>query len=183
MGKFVWGVKAKHCWVLSTNFWEQKVCGHYPSMFCLITSSNHSCQKFGFSFRMRRMRSNLSYLLKSFLLYQQNFWLFWCEYLRFQVKNMYSLAWNTELKLPELLDFPFGNSTQSHSSACIFVKKEISIAKRRNAHFVATICKIENHCIVYIVYCIETNICCKITVCPWVFLLIKKVHVRGWGTF
>ena len=35
----------------------------------------------------------------------------------------------------------------------------------------------------YIVYCIETNICCKITVCPWVFLLIKKVHVRGWGTF
>ena len=22
-GKFVWGVKAKHCWVFSTNFWKQ----------------------------------------------------------------------------------------------------------------------------------------------------------------
>ena len=146
----------------------------------IITTSPPQNQNPNVVLEVRRMRSNLSYLLKSFLLYQQTFWLFWCEYLRFQVKNIYSLVWNTELKLPELLDFPFGNSTQSHSSACIFVKKEISIAKRRNAHFVATICKIENHCIVY---SIETNICCKITVCPWVFLLIKKVHVRGWGTF
>ena len=24
MGKFAWGVKAKHCWALSTNFWKQK---------------------------------------------------------------------------------------------------------------------------------------------------------------
>ena len=23
-GKFAWGVKAKHCWELSTNFWKQK---------------------------------------------------------------------------------------------------------------------------------------------------------------
>ena len=24
-GKVFWGVKAKHCWGLSTNFWKQKV--------------------------------------------------------------------------------------------------------------------------------------------------------------
>ena len=24
-GKFAWDVKAKHCWVMSTNFWKQKV--------------------------------------------------------------------------------------------------------------------------------------------------------------
>ena len=23
-GKFAWGVKTKHCWALSTNFWKQK---------------------------------------------------------------------------------------------------------------------------------------------------------------
>ena len=38
-GKFAWGVKAKHCWALSTNFWKQKVCWHHPAMFCPITSS------------------------------------------------------------------------------------------------------------------------------------------------
>ena len=30
-GKFAWGVKAKHCWVLTTNFWKQKVCWHLSS--------------------------------------------------------------------------------------------------------------------------------------------------------
>ena len=25
-GKFAWGVKAKHCWVLSTNFWKKIQC-------------------------------------------------------------------------------------------------------------------------------------------------------------
>ena len=34
--------KGKHCWVLSTNFWKQKVCWHHPAMFCLITSSKLS---------------------------------------------------------------------------------------------------------------------------------------------
>ena len=47
-GKFAWGVKAKHCWALSTNFWKQKVCWHQPAMFCLITSS-----KFEFLWRWR----------------------------------------------------------------------------------------------------------------------------------
>ena len=43
-GKPAWGVKAKHCWALSTNFWKQKVCWHHPTMFCLITSSKLSNQ-------------------------------------------------------------------------------------------------------------------------------------------
>ena len=41
-GIFAWGVKAKHWWALSTNFWKQKVCWHHPAMFCLISSSKHS---------------------------------------------------------------------------------------------------------------------------------------------
>ena len=32
---FAWGVNVKHCWVLSTNCWKQKVCWHHPAMFCL----------------------------------------------------------------------------------------------------------------------------------------------------
>ena len=43
-GKFAPGVKAKHCWSLSTNFWKQKVCWHHPAMFCLITLSKLSHQ-------------------------------------------------------------------------------------------------------------------------------------------
>ena len=43
-GKFAWGVKAKHCWALSTNFWIQKVCWHHPAIFCLIPSSKLSRQ-------------------------------------------------------------------------------------------------------------------------------------------
>ena len=38
-GKFAWGVKAKHFWMLSTNMWIQKICWHHPAMFCRITSS------------------------------------------------------------------------------------------------------------------------------------------------
>ena len=30
--KFAWGIKAKHCWALSTNFWKQKVCRHHPAV-------------------------------------------------------------------------------------------------------------------------------------------------------
>ena len=56
--------RLNYCWVLSTNFWEQKVCWHHPAMFCLINSS-----KLEFSLMVRRMRSNLSYLLKFFLHY------------------------------------------------------------------------------------------------------------------
>ena len=40
-GKFTWGVKTKHCWAMSTNFWN---CWHQPAMFCLITSNKLSHQ-------------------------------------------------------------------------------------------------------------------------------------------
>ena len=39
MEKFTLGVKAIHCWVLSPNFWKQKVCWHHPAMFCFSISS------------------------------------------------------------------------------------------------------------------------------------------------
>ena len=44
MGKFTWGNKAKHCWVMSTNFLFSKVCWQCPAMFCLYTSSKLSRQ-------------------------------------------------------------------------------------------------------------------------------------------
>ena len=68
-GKFAWGIKAKHYWALSTNFWKQKVCWHHPAMFCLITSSKFSRQWFEFSLKVKVMRLNPVYLLKFFLLY------------------------------------------------------------------------------------------------------------------
>ena len=39
LGKFTWGNKAKHCWVMSTNFLFSKVSWQCPAMFCLYTSS------------------------------------------------------------------------------------------------------------------------------------------------
>ena len=39
--KFTWVNKAKHCWVISTNFLYSKVCWR-PAMFCLYTSSKLS---------------------------------------------------------------------------------------------------------------------------------------------
>ena len=36
-GKFPKVNKEIHCWVSSTNFWEQKLCWHHPAMFCLYT--------------------------------------------------------------------------------------------------------------------------------------------------
>ena len=44
VGRFTWGVKAKHCWVLSTNVWKQKVCWHHPAIFYFIASSKLSRQ-------------------------------------------------------------------------------------------------------------------------------------------
>ena len=60
-GKVCWGVKAKHCWALSTNFWKQKVYWHQPAMFCLITSSKLSHQEFEFSLKVKVMELNPSY--------------------------------------------------------------------------------------------------------------------------
>ena len=57
------GVKAKHCWMLSTKFWIQKVFWQYPPMFCL------SRPLFEFSLKLKVMWLNAGYLLESFLLY------------------------------------------------------------------------------------------------------------------
>ena len=67
-GKFAWGIKAKHCWALSTNFWIQKLYWQCTAMFCLYASS-----KLEFSLKVKVMRSNPGYLLKSSLLYQPRF--------------------------------------------------------------------------------------------------------------
>ena len=66
---FTWGNMANHCREFSTNFWKQKVYWHQPAMFYSITSSKHSCQQFEFSLKVKVMRSNPGYPLKSFLLY------------------------------------------------------------------------------------------------------------------
>ena len=50
-GKFAWGVKSKHCWALSTNFWKQKICWHHPAMFCCITSSKLPAINLNFHWR------------------------------------------------------------------------------------------------------------------------------------
>ena len=68
-GKFTWGVKANHCWALSTTFLFSKECWHHPAMFCLITSSKLSRQLFEFSLMVKVMWSNPGYLLKFFLPY------------------------------------------------------------------------------------------------------------------
>ena len=44
VGEFAWGIKAKHCWALSRNFWKQIVCWHHPPMFCCIILSKLSRQ-------------------------------------------------------------------------------------------------------------------------------------------
>ena len=67
-GKILLGVVNK---LLGT----QKVYWHHPAMFCLIISSKHFRQNFEFSLKV--MGSNPSYLLKYFLLYDENENMFW----------------------------------------------------------------------------------------------------------
>ena len=55
-------------WHCQQTFENKKVCWHHPAMFCLITSSKLSCQKFEFFLKVKVMGSNPGYLLKSFLL-------------------------------------------------------------------------------------------------------------------
>ena len=65
MGKFAWGVKAKHCWALLTNFWKQEVCWHHPAMLCPITSSKVYRKWFDLKVKVMGFESRL---LKYFLL-------------------------------------------------------------------------------------------------------------------
>ena len=48
--RFAWGVKAKHCWALSTNFWKQKVCWHHPTF---SPQANFSAHNLNFCWRWR----------------------------------------------------------------------------------------------------------------------------------
>ena len=66
VGKFAWGNKAKHCWVITTNFLFSKVCWQCPAMFCLYTSSKLSQLIFEFSLK-DGIASRLPF--KIFLLY------------------------------------------------------------------------------------------------------------------
>ena len=54
---------------MSTNFLITKVCWQCSAIFCLYTSSKLSRPKFDFTLKVKVMGSNPSYLLKSFLLY------------------------------------------------------------------------------------------------------------------
>ena len=65
-GKVYLSNKAKHCWVMSTNFLFSKG----PAMFCLYTSSKFSRPYFEFPLKV--MEWNAGYLLTSFLVYQTN---------------------------------------------------------------------------------------------------------------
>ena len=56
-------------------------------MFCLNTSSKHSLQKFEFSLKVKMMGSNLSYLLKFFLLYQDNWFIISILFYRYSPGN------------------------------------------------------------------------------------------------
>ena len=72
MGKFAWGIKTKKLLEVVKKLLKTKslLTWHHPAMFCLITSSKHSRQKFEFSLKVKVMGSNPSYyLLKSFPLY------------------------------------------------------------------------------------------------------------------
>ena len=61
-GKFTWHNKAKHCWVMSTNFLLSRVCWQCPAMFCKL-----SHPWFEFSQKVKVMGLNPGYLLKSTL--------------------------------------------------------------------------------------------------------------------
>ena len=58
--------------VMSTNFLFSKVCWQRPAMFCLCTSIKLSHPLFEFSLKVKVMRSDPGYLLKSFLRYNSS---------------------------------------------------------------------------------------------------------------
>ena len=62
--KFAWGNKAKHWWLMSTNFLYSKVCWQHPAMYCLYTFLAHNLN-FHWSWRcwdqIQAIFLNLSY--------------------------------------------------------------------------------------------------------------------------
>ena len=52
VGKFTWGNKANHCWVMSTNVLFSKVCWQCPAMFCHFTpQANFPAHNLNFHWR------------------------------------------------------------------------------------------------------------------------------------
>ena len=84
-GKFAWGVKAKHCWALSTNFLFSKVCCQHPAMFCLYTSSKLYRHNLNFQWRWRwwdRMQAiflNNFYFIDDYDEYAFSVWYRFCR--------------------------------------------------------------------------------------------------------
>ena len=63
-------------------FCKQKVCWHYPEMFCLIISSKLLRQWFEFSLKVKVIRSNPEFLNLFYLIYNISFFeshIFWCQ--------------------------------------------------------------------------------------------------------
>ena len=52
-GKFTWGIKTKHCWVMLTNFLFSKVWWQCPGMVCLYAASKLSARNLNFHWRWR----------------------------------------------------------------------------------------------------------------------------------
>ena len=96
MGKFAWGVKAKCCWALLTNFWKQEVCWHHPAMFCFITSSEVSRQWFEFSLKTKVMGSNPGYF--------PNFFYFSWKKLRSYCQKVYTVHRGKHMTWHDLLE-------------------------------------------------------------------------------
>ena len=67
-GEFNWNNRAKHCWVMSTNFSFAKLCWQHPAMFCLYIPRKLSHSWFEFSL-VKVIGSNPGNILKSYLLY------------------------------------------------------------------------------------------------------------------
>ena len=53
MVKFAWGVKAKHCWVLSTNFWKVKSHVHVSKRNYFFAAKVHTHTPAFFTSRLR----------------------------------------------------------------------------------------------------------------------------------
>ena len=68
--KFTWGNKAKHCWVISTNFLFSKVADKTQQCFAFTPQANFP-PRFEFSLFVKAMGLNPGYLLlQYFLLYK-----------------------------------------------------------------------------------------------------------------
>ena len=71
-GKFAWGVKAKHCWVLSTNFWEKKFVDNSQQCFAFICQANFPAHNLNYHRRWRWLNGIQAIFLNLF--YFTCFW-------------------------------------------------------------------------------------------------------------